>query len=267
MPDDELTIETVDADWVADSTFVLRDRFGYEIVMTQPAGVNGADLLPLSVIGCAAWDIAAILLKQRQPLEAFGASAESRRESSAPWRFRSMHIRYDLTGDLNPVMVQRAISLTQDKYCATYATLGPAVEITSEFNIHAPGSAGPAAELPAALVRRFNQALNAGDLEAMHACLSADTVFESTWPAPNGTRYEGVEAVMGFWREFFRASRQPRIDMEEFIVLPGAGESRVTMLWTYHWLEGDGAAGHVRGVDVYRVRDGLIAEKLSYVKG
>ena len=39
------------------------------------------------------------------------------------------------------------------------------------------------------------------------------------------------------------------------------------MRWTYHWREAGEAVGHVRGVDVYRLRDGLIAEKLSYVKG
>jgi len=36
--------------------------------------------------------------------------------------------------------------------------------------------------------------------------------------------------------------------------------------WTYHWLKPTGN-GHVRGVDVFRVRDGKVSEKLSYVKG
>jgi len=36
--------------------------------------------------------------------------------------------------------------------------------------------------------------------------------------------------------------------------------------WKYHWVR-DGAPGHVRGIDVFRVRDGRVAEKLSYVKG
>jgi SnoaL-like domain len=49
-----------------------------------------------------------------------------------------------------------------------------------------------------------------------------------------------------------------RFDVEETIE---AGD-RVVQLWRYTW-----NGGHVRGVDVFRVRDGLIAEKLSYVKG
>ena len=50
---------------------------------------------------------------------------------------------------------------------------------------------------------------------------------------------------------------QPR-DTEEQIV---CGE-RLIARWRYTWTD-----GHVRGVDVFRVRDGLVAEKLSYVKG
>jgi hypothetical protein len=34
----------------------------------------------------------------------------------------------------------------------------------------------------------------------------------------------------------------------------------------FHW-ENNGVAGHVRGVDLFRMRDGKVAEKLSYVKG
>ena len=39
------------------------------------------------------------------------------------------------------------------------------------------------------------------------------------------------------------------------------------MRWVYHWNNPDGREEHIRGVDLYTVRDGQIAEKLSYVKG
>jgi hypothetical protein len=39
------------------------------------------------------------------------------------------------------------------------------------------------------------------------------------------------------------------------------------MRWKYTWGNGGAGAGHVRGVDLFRLRDGLITEKLSYVKG
>jgi putative redox protein len=128
--------ETVRAEWVAGQVFQLSDRGGQVIRMTQPDGVNGADLLPLSLLGCALWDIAAILRKQRQPLTALRGAAESQRDTEPPWAFRAIHLRYTLTGPgLNPVLVRRAIHLAENKYCSIHATLRPVVALTSEFEI------------------------------------------------------------------------------------------------------------------------------------
>jgi ketosteroid isomerase-like protein len=113
------------------------------------------------------------------------------------------------------------------------------------------------------IVRHFNEALNAADLETMTSLLSEDTAFENTDPAPDGTRYAGKANVRAFWDEFLRSSASARIEVEEIF----ASDDRCTMRWTYHWRGLTGEEGHIRGVDVYRLRDGLIVEKLSYVKG
>ena len=53
-----------------------------------------------------------------------------------PWRYRKIHVRYILTGtDLDPRKVQRAIELSETKYCSIYATLRPVVELSSDFEI------------------------------------------------------------------------------------------------------------------------------------
>ena len=113
------------------------------------------------------------------------------------------------------------------------------------------------------IVQRFNDALNAADVEAMLALTTKDTVFENTSPAPDGERFEGQSQVRAFWQEFFLSSDFARIEAEEIF---SVGD-RCVMRWVYHWQNHDGQAGHIRGVDVYRLRDNLIAEKLSYVKG
>jgi uncharacterized protein (TIGR02246 family) len=113
------------------------------------------------------------------------------------------------------------------------------------------------------LVLAFNEALNRHDVAAMMQMMSDDCLFENTTPAPDGTAYKGREAVRRFWEEFFKQSPQARIEVEEIF---GMGE-RCVMRWKYYWVDEQGDSGHVRGVDVYRVRDGLICEKLSYVKG
>jgi putative redox protein len=128
--------ETVQLDWISDQEFLLRDRSGFPVIMTQPMGVNGADLLPLSLIGCAAWDLIAILIKQRQKVSRLKVIAESERDMEPPWRYRKIHVRYILTGSrLDPTKVQRAIELSETKYCSIHATLRPVVELSSDFEI------------------------------------------------------------------------------------------------------------------------------------
>ena len=113
------------------------------------------------------------------------------------------------------------------------------------------------------LVVAFNDAQNAHDPEAMLRFLTEDTVFENTDPPPDGERYEGKAVVGAFWREFFHGTQAQHIEIEEIFAV----ENRCVMRWVYRWQEPDGKSGHVRGVDVYTVRQGLITEKLSYVKG
>jgi ketosteroid isomerase-like protein len=111
-------------------------------------------------------------------------------------------------------------------------------------------------------VTRFNDAFNRHDVDAIMALMTADCVFENTRPAPDGTRIEGHDPVRAFWEQFFRNSPHARFETEDIF---SAGD-RCVVRWTYHWRK-EGGPGHVRGVDVFRVRDGKVAEKFSYVKG
>jgi ketosteroid isomerase-like protein len=107
-------------------------------------------------------------------------------------------------------------------------------------------------------IMRFHEALNRRDLDALADLITADCVFEATSPAPDGTRHVGRQAVLDACRDFFAGSPATHFDVEEVF---GAGD-RVIVRWLYTW-----ADGHVRGVDVLRVRAGQVAETLAYVKG
>ena len=113
-----------------------------------------------------------------------------------------------------------------------------------------------------AVVNRFNDAFARHDVPEIMAMMTNDCVFDSTRPAPDGEKHVGQAAVAEFWRQFFARSPSARFETEEMF----ASGVRCVILWTYHWTR-DGKAGHVRGVDVFKVRDGKVAEKLSYVKG
>jgi ketosteroid isomerase-like protein len=113
------------------------------------------------------------------------------------------------------------------------------------------------------VVLAFNEAFNRHDVAAMMQLMSDDCVFENTDPAPDGTVYSGKEAVTRLWQDFFRDSPQAHIEVEDIF---GLG-LRCVMRWRYDWVDAAGKEGHIRGVDLFRVRGGLISEKLSYVKG
>jgi ketosteroid isomerase-like protein len=109
-------------------------------------------------------------------------------------------------------------------------------------------------------IHRFNAAFNRHDVDAVMALMTADCVFENTFPAPDGERFEGAPAVRGFWKRFFDATPHARFVTEEVFAVG----DRCLVRWTFQW---DDQGGHVRGVDVFRVRDGKVSEKLAYVKG
>jgi ketosteroid isomerase-like protein len=106
----------------------------------------------------------------------------------------------------------------------------------------------------------FNAAFGSGNLDAALALVTDDIVFESTSPAPDGQRHEGRDAVGAAWSSVMKTEGMSFTE-EESVVLG----DRAVVRWRYGW-QGD-QAGHVRGVDVLRFREGLVAEKLSYVKG
>lgn len=112
-------------------------------------------------------------------------------------------------------------------------------------------------------VLAFNEAFNRHDVAGMMEWMSDDCLFENTDPPPDGTSYKGKESVTQFWRDFFRESPHAHIEIEEIF---GLGFHCV-MRWRYTWVDSAGAQGHVRGVDIFKLKDGLICEKLSYVKG
>ena len=110
---------------------------------------------------------------------------------------------------------------------------------------------------PIDVVEAFGAAWAAHDLDATLALISDDCVFDATGPAPDGGRHVGPTAIRKVWQPIFDDTTS-RFEAEETF----AAADRVIQRWRYSW-----NGGHIRGVDVFKVRDGKVAEKLSYVKG
>ncbi len=109
------------------------------------------------------------------------------------------------------------------------------------------------------IMHRFNQAFVQHDGALLDDLIAEDCVMESVEPAPDGTRYVGRSACLEFWQKLAN-NRDGAFDAEDFVALGDHGLIR----WRYRF--GPGLSQSVRGVNVMRVRDGLIIEALGYVK-
>ncbi len=98
-------------------------------------GVTPMETLATALAACTAMDVASILVKMRQPLETFSVEVSGERAEEHPKRFTSLDVVYHLSGDLDERKVERAISLSEERYCSVEATLRPALPITSRFVI------------------------------------------------------------------------------------------------------------------------------------
>ena len=123
-------------------------------------------------------------------------------------------------------------------------------------------SPNPQEQTTRATIDKFNDAFNRHDADGVAALLTDDTIFEDTSPAPDGRRVEGKAAVADFWRAWFAKNADAHFDAEDVIV----SGNRATVLWIYRKIR-NGQPWHIRGVDVFTVRDGKVAAKLAYVKG
>jgi ketosteroid isomerase-like protein len=109
------------------------------------------------------------------------------------------------------------------------------------------------------ILQRFNEAFMQHDGSLLDGLIAEDCVMESVEPAPDGTRYVGRDACLEFWQRLAN-SRDGAFTAEDIVAI----EDRGIIRWRYRF--GPGLSKSVRGVNVMRLREGLIVEALGYVK-
>lgn len=106
---------------------------------------------------------------------------------------------------------------------------------------------------------RFNRAFVEHDRDLLADLIAEDCEMETVQPAPTGNRVIGRQACLDWWGAH-AADLTSRFEPQEVVI---AGE-RAVIRWHYHY--GPGPSDWVSGVNVMRVRDGLITEALGYSK-
>jgi len=117
---------------------------GFTFTLDAAESVGGRNLGPkpkgltlTSLAGCTAMDVISILTKMRVPVDGFEVSVDGTSTGEHPKRFSEMTIHYRFTGtDLPLDRLQRAVQLSEERYCGVSATLKPAVAISSRIHVN-----------------------------------------------------------------------------------------------------------------------------------
>ena len=148
------TVELMDG-----MTFQADTGSGHSLVMDAAPEVGGADcgsrpmeMRLVGLGGCTGMDVITILKKMRMAPERFSVEASGERASEHPKVFTSIHLCYRAAGEhLKPAQVEKAVALSQDKYCSVAAMLRHAVPIAYEVIVEdagVPAAAANAAPVP-----------------------------------------------------------------------------------------------------------------------
>ena len=129
--------------WVEGASFLGETESGHAILMDGPPDGGGhnqgprpMEMLLIGTGGCTAYDVVAILKKQRQQITDCVAEIQAERADADPKVFTKIHFHFIVSGkDLKAEQVERAINLSAEKYCSASIMLGKTAAITHDFEI------------------------------------------------------------------------------------------------------------------------------------
>lgn len=105
---------------------------------SQPLhGIRPVELLLHALAGCSGLDTISILQKMRQPVQKFWIDVDGTRAETHPKVFTKIDVVYHFSGTgIDPAACEKAIKLSEEKYCSVSAMLRHSCEITTRFEIH-----------------------------------------------------------------------------------------------------------------------------------
>jgi Predicted redox protein, regulator of disulfide bond formation len=123
--------------------FVGESGSGHAIVMDgapeyggRNLGIRPMEMLLIGLGGCTAFDVVQILRRGREQVSDCIVELEAERAETDPKVFTKIHVVYRVKGrKLAPAKVERAISLSKEKYCSASIMLGAVAEITHEWSV------------------------------------------------------------------------------------------------------------------------------------
>lgn len=96
------------------------------------------ELLLVALGACTATDVVIILGKKRQPLQELEVVCSGERAIDPPQVWVKLEILFRLRGKLDKAAVERAIALSEEKYCSVSATLKKTAKVAWRYEILPP---------------------------------------------------------------------------------------------------------------------------------
>jgi putative redox protein len=130
-------------EWEKDLIFNLRTQRGYEVEYdaNMQWGCSPTETLLMSVAGCLGIDVLFFLKKMRADITGFKMEFSGTRHLTPPQYYKAIEILIKISGSgITPKKVERAISLSQEKYCSVYHSLRKDIEVKVDYIINEPGS-------------------------------------------------------------------------------------------------------------------------------
>jgi putative redox protein len=129
--------------WKGDMTFESLGRKDFKVVMDTVPEVGGnnqgfqpMELILVGLAGCTAMDVISILKKKRQDVTGFEVIARGKNAEEHPRIYTDIEVEYVIRGhNVDPKAVERAIHLSENKYCPAGNMLNKVAKMTSTYRI------------------------------------------------------------------------------------------------------------------------------------
>ncbi len=137
----------VRAKWTGDMQFVAWANSGHAVVMDtapQVGGTNTAirpmELLLVGLAGCTGMDVVSILRKMRVKFDRFEVRVKAEKAPQHPKVYTKIELEYLIWGkDIPEQMFQKAINLSQERYCSASVMLGKSAQLSHTYRINPEG--------------------------------------------------------------------------------------------------------------------------------
>jgi len=127
-----------DLTWTGDLRFSgTSGSTGITLDGNGTAAPSPVQVLAFALAGCMATDVAHILTKGRHPLRGLRAHLVAERAQQDPHRFLAVNLHFDIDGAVPMDAVERAISLSREKYCSVSHSLNPDIDLHVTCDVHA----------------------------------------------------------------------------------------------------------------------------------